>query len=383
MMSQNLMVSCVVCGVLAAPTLQNEKNFSAYTFHQYVKDFSKNYYRARAKLAQDPYEQRQMQDIWKHREMVFYENLAMINAHNRDEGKSWHAGVNEMTDLKNEEFRLLYTSKIPRGLRGAVEEPEAGRELSGLPSRVDWREKNVVTPAKNQGQCGSCWAFSATETLESHYAIASNVKPAPILAPQQIVSCAPNPLHCGGGGGCSGSTQPIAFNYTSTIGLTTEASYPYEGVTGTCDPSKIEPVVINSGSFSLPENDYTALVKTVATKGPVAISVAASSMGWQFYYGGIFEGGLFGCGFEMDHAVQLVGYGEESGTMYWLVRNSWGDWGERGYIRMKRFGEGKEPCGVDNDPDACKGNTTKPTYCGLCGILSSSSYPTNVRRAAA
>merc|ERR1712048_185970 len=96
------------------------------------------------------------------------------------------------------------------------------------------------------GSCGSCWAFSATETLESHLAIATG-EPAPVLSPQQIVSCAPNPQHCGGTGGCQGSTQPLAFNYTKDAGITTESNYPYRGVTGKCDQSKITPVATNDG----------------------------------------------------------------------------------------------------------------------------------------
>lgn len=347
---------------VAGAFFESEPQLGTYTYSKFVEEFGKEH---------DPA-----------REAVFHANMKLMRMHNMDPAKTWVAGLNEFTDWTNEEFKALRTSPPPIGPTPAVVEMSVN--LVDLPARVDWREKNVVTPAKNQGSCGSCWAFSATETLESHYAIATNTKPAPILSPQQIVSCAPNPRQCGGTGGCAGATQPIAFNYTSLAGLTSEASYPYEGVTGTCDASKIAPVVINSGFVSLKTNDYTQLVSAVATKGPIAISVAASSMGWSFYYGGIFDGGLFGCGFVMDHAVQLVGYGEESGTMYWLVRNSWGDWGEKGYMRMKRFGDGKEPCGVDTDPsqgDACKGDNTKPTYCGLCGILSSSSYPTNVRKA--
>jgi len=249
----------------------------------------------------------------------------------------------------------------------------------------DWRQKaGVVTEPKNQGGCGSCWAFSATETLESHYALATG-EAAPILSPQQITSCTPNPKKCGGTGGCSGATQPLAFNYTEHAGVTLETDYPYKGITGTCETGKIKPVVKNSGYVKLPENDYASLMSAVATKGPISISVAAGSFSWQLYGGGVYTGGMFGsCGFVVDHAVQLVGYGSDSGKMYWLVRNSWGgSWGEKGYIRIARFGDGKEPCGKDTKPsdgNACAGNTTQPTWCGLCGILSASSYPTGVAK---
>merc|ERR1712196_566666 len=132
------------------------------------------------------------------------------------------------------------------------------------------------------------------------------------------------------------------------------------------------PVVSNKGFVALKQNDYNALM-TAGAAGPTAISVAAGGLGWQFYSGGVFTGGLFGCGFAVDHAVQLVGYGVDDSVMYWLVRNSWGSgWGEAGYIRMKRFGEGEEPCG----------DSEGQHYCGLCGILSDSSYPTGVGKPA-
>lgn len=201
------------------------------------------------------------------------------------------------------------------------------------------------------------------------------------LSPQQVVSCSQNPHHCGGTGGCKGSTQPLAFNYTQFAGMTKETDYPYKQVDGVCDPRKINPVGYNTGGYvKLPVNDYTALMTAVATKGPVSISVAASNM--QFYGGGI----LGDCNdFVMNHAVQLVGYGSENGKDYWLVRNSWGSWGEVGYIRVQRHGEGQEPCGTDGNPkdgEACDGDKTKPTYCGECGILSSSSYPVGLSKLA-
>jgi cathepsin L len=254
--------------------------------------------------------------------------------------------------------------------------------MTDLPKTVDWRTKpGVVTEPKNQGACGGCWAFSAAETLESHLAIATG-KPAPKLSTQQIISCTPNPKHCGGTGGCGGATQPLAFNYTETAGITTEEAYPFGGSTGTCQLSKVKPVAKVGGFALLPPNNYTALMNAVTAKGPIAISVAAGGLGWQLYGGGIMKPGPFNKGFTIDHAVQLVGYGEDNGVKYWLVRNSWGAWGEKGYIRIQRFGEGQEPCGMDTRPQdgmACEGDTKPVKYCGLCGILSSSSYPTGMQ----
>merc|ERR1712100_840630 len=147
---------------------------------------------------------------------------------------------------------------------------------------------------------------------------------------------------------------------------------------GTCDQSKIKPCAQNDGELKLKVNDYATLMDTVANKGPVAISLAAQSL--QMYGGGI----LSSCDCDMDHAVQLVGYGSDKGTLYWLGRNSWGGmWGEQGYVRIKRFGEGKEPTCVDKTPqdgEACKGDTKPRTYGGFCGLMGSSSIPTGVKK---
>ena len=129
-----------------------------------------------------------------------------------------------------------------------------------------------------------------------------------------------------------------------------------------------------SGYKRLPANDYGSLMKAIATVGPIAISVSA---GWRHYEEGVYDDD---CGATIDHAVQLVGYGKDKGDEYWLVRNSWGtSWGESGYIRIKRFGEGKEPCGTDTHPSSgtgCDGGPSTMKVCGLCGIMSDSSYPT-------
>lgn len=351
----------ILTTAVAGAFFENEPDLTDYTYKAYIEKFGKN---AEA-----------------FRESIFNENLKKMKEHNSNPDKNWVMGPNKLADWTPQEILTLKMRNLPIHQFDVVEETSI--DLTSLPERVDWRDKfGVVTPTKDQGQCGSCWAFSATETMESHYAIATG-EHAPILSPQQIVSCCPNPRHCGGKGGCDGSTQPVAFNYTSMIGLTRDKDYPYKAETLTCDHSKIKPVAINSGFKSLKSNNYEQLVHALAHHGPIAISVAAN---WELYAGGVFDDPK--CGYVMDHAVQMVGYGKVRGTsnvMYWLVRNSWGPaWGEGGYIRLKRFGKGKEPCGVDEHPhdgDACDGDNTKPTYCGMCAVLSSSSYPTNVRKA--
>merc|ERR1719261_2206073 len=132
----------------------------------------------------------------------------------------------------------------------------ADLDFSAVPDSKDWRDEDgVVSPVKDQGGCGSCWAFSAVETLEFYLSIVTG-KASPKLSAQQIVSCSPNPQHCGGTGGCDGSTQPLVFAYTKTAGITTESNYPYRGSTGTCDTSKIKPVAFNDGYAQLTVNNY-------------------------------------------------------------------------------------------------------------------------------
>jgi hypothetical protein len=165
----------------------------------------------------------------------------------------------QFTDWTNEEFRRQYHGHKPHSaalLRRAKAKPKHGYEGGAPDKEVDWRSiDGVVTPVKNQGGCGSCWAFSAVETLESHLAIATG-KAAPLLSPQQMTSCAPNPDKCGGTGGCAGSTQVLGFSYTETAGISMESSYPYKATTGTCDPSLIAPVAKNTGNVEMTQKFF-------------------------------------------------------------------------------------------------------------------------------
>lgn len=363
-------------GTAAAAPPSDLEISSSYTFDSYVADFGKQY----ATLAEHESKKR-----------VFTANLAKIVAHNADTTQTYRMNVNKFADLTAKEFGAFakgYSKGKARMPRSYLDTP-AGTPLPGLedvkpvedlPASIDWRTKTtaggskIVTPPKDQGGCGSCWAFSTAETLESHIAIATDKLF--VMSPQQVVDCAPNPQHCGGTGGCEGSVQWLGFNYTIGAGITTEKSYPYRGTDEKCQTAKIKPVAGIKGYVRLPTNNYTMLMNAVATLGPIAISAAAEP--WQLYSSGVFSQN---CGADVDHAIQTVGYGvvEKTNTTYWIVRNSWGaSWGENGYIRLKRTGL-KQPCQTDTKPGdgtGCAGGPKTIPVCGECGMLSDSSYPT-------
>jgi len=309
------------------------------------------------------------------REATFAWAKRVVLAHNRayDEGaESWYMTLNHLADHTTAELAKLRSAKYhPSSF------PTAGVEARAAanPASIDWREKGAVTPVKNQGGCGSCWAFSATETVESHYQIASGklLK----LAPQTYVNCVKNPQSCGGTGGCEGATMELAFNLTKVSGIALEADLPYRGRDEEC--TSYTAAVKASGYVKLPVNDASALETALATKGPIAITVSAEP--WQLYGGGVFTGcskGLFKDN-TLDHGVQAVGYSSD----YWIVRNSWGaSWGEDGYIRISRANDDKTF--IDKKPAdgvACKPVPKSQTVGGECGILFDTSYPTGVTAA--
>merc|ERR1719386_612897 len=205
--------------------------------------------------------------------------------------------MNAFADWKPEEFKKLLSKKnAPSQSHTSTIMP---LKTQANPDSVDWREKGAVTKVKNQGGCGSCWAFSATETVESQYQIASGKLLT--LAPQTYVNCVKNPKHCGGTGGCEGATMELAFNLTKDTGIALEADMPYRGTDETCKTYKA--AVKCTGYVKNPVNDADALETAVATKGPQAITVAAGA--WQMYGGGLFHGcskGMFGPGDNtLDH----------------------------------------------------------------------------------
>lgn len=267
----------------------------------------------------------------------FKNSLNQIEEHNAQK-LGWTMGLNPHSDLSRSEYKNLKTGYIRRAQ--SVRHPEA-LEFTDAPSSIDWRTKNAVTPVKNQGQCGSCWAFSATGSMEGAWAIAKGELIS--LSEQQLVDCS-GPE---GNQGCDGGLMDQAFQYViDNHGICSEASYPYQGVDGTCKTTCKKVVTISSYTDVQTMNE-TAILYAVANQ-PVSIAVEADQSYWQNYQGGIVSSP--GCGDNLDHGVLIVGYGTDSSTNqdYWIVKNSWGEaWGEKGYIRLIR---NHNECGLATDP---------------------------------
>ncbi|XP_076948579.1 senescence-specific cysteine protease SAG39-like [Bidens hawaiensis] len=278
---------------------------------------------------------------------IFKDNVEYIEAFNREGSKSYKLGVNAFTDLTNEEFRAsrngfkASSRPITTGFRYV--------NLTTVPSSMDWRQKGAVTPVKDQGQCGCCWAFSAVAATEGINKLSTGNLIS--LSEQELVDCDTS----GEDQGCNGGLMDEAFKFIiQNNGITTETNYPYEGIDGTCSTTKESSHAAKiTGYEDVPASSEAALLKAVAMQ-PVSVAIDASGRDFQSYQSGVFTGE---CGTELDHGVTAVGYGTaDDGTKYWLVKNSWGTtWGEEGYIRMQRD--------VDSED-------------GLCGIAMMASYPT-------
>lgn len=335
--------------------------WSGYTFEQYLADFGKNYSGSQ----------------FLEREALFQAALRRVLKHN-GEAHKWKMAMNVFSDMTKEEIQRFKgrasTKHTGDGSELADSFWKTLKPLEALPDSVDWRDRGVVTPVRNQGGCGSCWAFSATAVLESHVALQTGRLLE--LSPQQLISCSPDPDSCGGYGGCSCSTSWLAFNYSIGAGMALESDYPYTAKTGICDPTQIKRAAGVRGYVRLSTNNYTALMNAVATVGPVSIALSAD---FTSYSSGVFSG----CVGEVlvDHAVVLVGYGTDPvGGAYYLVRNSWGEeWGEKGYIRIQRRANDDSNCATDPAPSqgsACMPYPASTIVCGMCGILSDSCFPT-------
>eukprot|EP00128_Syssomonas_multiformis_P002018 Colp12_sorted_trinity150504_noHs@34171 len=273
-----------------------------------------------------------------HRAAIFFDNLQYILEHNAG-NHSYTLGLNTFADLTEEEFRTtVLASYIPA-------RPEGGSvflaaENVDLPTSVDWRSKGYVTAVKNQQQCGSCWTFSTTGSVEGqHFKKTGKLVS---LSEQQLVDCAGSKWQ---NNGCSGGLMDNAFKYIKANGgIMAESAYPYTATDGkTCKFDKSKVVATVTGYVDVKANDEKALQNAVATVGPISIAINAGTRKFQLYSSGVFDDST--CTADLDHGVLLVGYGTESAKDYWLVKNSWGaSWGDKGYIKMSR--NKKNQCGI-------------------------------------
>jgi cathepsin L len=261
----------------------------------------------------------------------FKTNLKMINEHNAA-GKSYTLAMNAYGDMTFEDF-----SRKVLGYKPANTSAPQTHVMSGnAASSVDWRKEGIVNAVKNQGQCGSCWAFSAIASLES--ANAQSTGKLPNLSEQQLVDCSGSY----GNMGCNGGLMDNAFNYLikSSKGDDSESAYPYKGVDGSCSFDKSAIAGTLSSFTDIPQGNEKAL-EDAASQHVVSVAIAVEN-DFMFYSGGVYDS--TSCkGKQLNHGVAVVGY--EDGQ-YWIVRNSWGaSWGEQGYIRMKM---GENLCGIAN-----------------------------------
>jgi len=263
---------------------------------------------------------------------------------------SWYMTLNQFADLTSEEFVSMQKLRMGSfGTEFSTAPVRHARLSSSLPDSVDWRTQGIVTPVKNQGQCGSCWAFSTVVSLEGQSAKKYNLTS---YSEQDLVDCVHNvpipgetDVCCDG---CQGGLMDSAFEYmiTKQDGLDdTESAYPYRGVDQTCafNAANAGPASVKSYT-DIGKGDENGLKDAVANVGPVSVAVDAN-MFWQLYGGGVFKP-LFCNKDTLNHGVAAVGYGKQGADEYWIIKNSWGAvWGEKGYMRMRL---GNNECGVSN-----------------------------------
>eukprot|EP00249_Psilotum_nudum_P008169 c21087_g1_i1 orf=403-1842(-) len=321
-----------ILGYEPSDLLSEEKTFALY--ESWLDKFNKQY---------------NSLDEKQKRFEVFIDNLKFIDEHNKKNLDYW-LGLNQFADLSQEEFKSTFLgTKIDSARRLSRKQENRSftyENVKDIPDSIDWREKGAVTPVKDQGSCGSCWAFATVGGVEGINQIVT--KELISLSEQELVDCDTVQDQ-----GCNGGLMDYAYSFIiSNGGIDTEEDYPYTAFDGRCDVNRRNARVVTIDDYEdVPSGDEDSLLKAVANQ-PVSVAIEGGGRSFQFYSGGVFSGS---CGTNLDHGVTVVGYGSEGGHKYWIVKNSWGlSWGEEGYIRMAR------------------GSTNSD---GLCGINLEASYP--------
>ncbi|KAL1246008.1 Cathepsin [Trichinella spiralis] len=280
-----------------------------------------------------------------YRREVFYANRLKVIRHNEqfDGGaKSYSMKLNKYSDLTHGEFVQLMNGFKIASKSGDYRPSSVFKPLlftGDLPLNVDWRSEGMVTPVKDQGHCGSCWAFSATGALEGQNKRKTGKLVS--LSEQNLIDCSRKY----GNKGCSGGLMDNAFEYVKeNHGIDTEESYPYEAADKKCRFKNSTIGATDKGFVDIEPGNETYLMHAVATIGPLSVAIDASHESFQFYSSGVYFEPMCSSQF-LDHGVLVVGYGSLKGKDYWIVKNSWGtSWGNDGYIFMAR--NKNNSCGI-------------------------------------
>ena len=285
-----------------------------------------------------------------HREQLFqkwivnHDYIQLINSQNL----SYSLGHNQFSAMDSFEFsQFLHSFDNPKYFD--FDAPLFYQHIDSIPDSIDWVKLGAVTPVKDQGQCGSCWSFSATGALEGVFF--NKFGKLVSFSEQQLVDC-DNLKNGGRDHGCNGGLMDYAFSWISKNGgLCSESDYPYVSgqtqTSGSClktchlvDGSKI-----NSFIDVAPSDDY-AFVSALYLN-PVSVAIQANQPDFQLYKSGVFTAK---CGTNLDHGVLAVGYGSLDSLPYYKVKNSWSSsWGDNGYILLARgdqFNDGDGQCGI-------------------------------------
>ncbi|CAI5725482.1 unnamed protein product [Peronospora destructor] len=291
------------------------------------------------------------EDLVQLRFQAFATNLERIKLHNeayeRDEF-SFTLGLNDLADLNDSEYKQLLSYRMNDSMSsGAIETFSKPTNFQDIPDSWDWREHDVVTPVKNQGQCGSCWAFSAVAAMESAYALKTGTLES--FSEQELVDCTLGGIdNCNHGGEMSEGYQEIINHHGGKIDREVDYEYTAESK-GVCNSKDDKAVGHFTAYANVTSGDESALQAAIATKGVQAVAIDASSFTFQLYRHGVYSWPF--CGNKpdaLDHGVAAAGFGTYKKSDFWLVKNSWGEsWGMKGYIMMSR--NKNNQCGIATD----------------------------------